>query len=68
VESEEAYRGFAEGAAWASGEEATKGRLAAGMLADFILVSDNPLECAPEAIDGIMVHATYVGGREAYRA
>lgn len=65
---EEAYRGYTEGAAWASGEEQSKGRLAAGMLADFILVSDDPLTCAPETIDGIMVHATYVGGREAYGA
>lgn len=66
--AEEAYRGFTEGAAWASGEERFKGRLAAGMLADFVQLSENPLECAPDTIKAIRVLGTYVGGREAYRA
>jgi len=68
LSAEEAYRGYTEGAAWASGEEGQKGRLAAGMLADFVLLSDNPIECAPDKIVDVQVLATYVDGREAYRA
>ncbi len=66
--AEEAYRGYTEGAAWASGDEGQKGRLAAGMLADFVLLSDSPIECPPDKIVDVQVLATYVDGREAYRA
>lgn len=66
--AEAAVRAYTEGAAWASGEEELKGRLSAGMLADFILLSNNPLECPPEDILNVHVLATYVGGHEAYRA
>ncbi|MDP9382626.1 MAG: amidohydrolase [Chloroflexota bacterium] len=68
LSAEEAYRAFTEGAAWTSGEEGIKGRLSAGMLADFVQLSDNPLECAPDNIKDVQVLATYVGGQEAYRA
>lgn len=66
--AEEAVRAYTEGAAWASGEERVKGRLAPGMVADFVLLSENPIECQPDKIPGIQVLATYVGGREVYRA
>jgi len=38
------------------------------MLADFVLLSDSPIECAPDKIGDVQVLATYVDGREAYRA
>ena len=68
LSAEEAYRAYTEGAAWASGEEAVKGRLSAGMLADFVLLSENPLECEPDKIVDVRALATYVGGREMHRA
>lgn len=66
LSGEQAYRAHTEGAAWASGEESYKGRLSAGMLADFVLLSESPLECEPDNIRDIQVHATYVAGREVY--
>ncbi len=68
LSAEQAYRAYTEGAAWASEEEDEKGRLSAGMLADFVLLSDDPLECEPAKLGAIEVLATYVGGRELYRA
>ncbi|MEJ7652602.1 MAG: amidohydrolase family protein [Chloroflexia bacterium] len=65
---EEALQAYTSGGAWASGEEAVKGRLAPGMLADFFLASENPLECEPDKIADIRVLATYIGGREVYTA
>ena len=51
----------AEGA-WASFEERVKGRIAPGMLADFVILGANPFETAPEELACIPVEATYVDG------
>lgn len=68
ISAQSAYEGFTRGAAWASGEESIKGCLAPGMLADFVLLSDNPLECDPAAVPDIRVMATYIGGNRVYSA
>ncbi len=68
ISGEEAVRAYTEGAAWISGEEEIKGRLSRGMLADFVLLSDNPMECPADKIQDIHVLATYVGGAERYRS
>ncbi len=68
ITAEQALRAYTEGAAFASYEETIKGRLAPGMLADFVLISDSPLECAPEDVLRIEVLATYVGGEKQYQS
>jgi predicted amidohydrolase YtcJ len=66
---EEALRAYTVGAAYASGEEATKGTLTPGRLADFIVVDrDVPEESAadPLALLDTRVLATVVGGTPVY--
>jgi predicted amidohydrolase YtcJ len=55
------------GSAYASGEEAVKGSLEPGKLADLVVLEKDPRE-RPEAIRDIPVFATVFGGRVVYRA
>ena len=61
---EEALRAYTSGAAYASFEEARKGALAAGRLADFVMLDRNLFEIAPETIRDARVVLTVVGGRK----
>jgi predicted amidohydrolase YtcJ len=66
---EEALRAYTVGGAYASGEEASKGTLTPGRLADFIVVDrDVPEEAAadPLALLDTRVLATVVGGTPVY--
>jgi predicted amidohydrolase YtcJ len=63
---EEALRLYTADAAYASFEEHVKGILAPGMLADFIIISANPLTIPPEELRDIEVLETYVGGKSVY--
>lgn len=58
----EAVRAHTAGAAYAAGEEAYKGILATGMLADFIAVDTDPYRESPEAVQRTRVLTTVVGG------
>jgi predicted amidohydrolase YtcJ len=58
----EAIRAHTTGAAYAAGEEAYKGILAPGMLADFVAVDTDPYREAPEAVLRTRVLTTVVGG------
>jgi predicted amidohydrolase YtcJ len=49
-------------------EEAEKGSLTAGKLADFVLLSDDPTAVDPEALDQLKVLATIKADAEIYRA
>jgi len=62
----EAVRAYTAGAAYASFEESTKGVLAAGRLADFVMLDRNIFEIAPEEIRNARVVTTVVGGRKVF--
>lgn len=60
---EEAIRAYTVGAAYASGEEAYRGMLSEGYLADFVVLDQDPFQLsAPEELLTIKVEATVVGG------
>ena len=59
----EAFRMYTAYAAYASGEEHVKGRLAPGMVADMVALERDPWACPPEEIRSIGIHRTIVGGR-----
>jgi len=53
--------------AWASGEEAIKGSIAVGKLADYVVLADDP-HTAAEKIKDIQIVRTVVGGRTSHQA
>ncbi|HYS70999.1 MAG TPA: amidohydrolase family protein, partial [Thermoplasmata archaeon] len=61
----EALRCYTASGAFASFEEGTKGALAAGRLADFVVLSGDPRR--GQALRGLAVEATVVAGRRVYR-
>lgn len=68
VSLETALRAYTEGAAFASFEEKRKGRLAPGMLADVVVLSQNLFEVDPMKLHETKALLTVVGGRVVYRA
>ena len=56
------------GAAWAEHAEARRGRLVPGMDADFVALSEDPVEGPPAALVEARVLATVVAGAEVFRA
>ena len=58
-----ALKAYTSYAASCSFEEDLKGSIEAGKLADFAVLSDNPLTVSPEAIKDIQVEATVAGGQ-----
>lgn len=52
--------------AYASFEEKNKGLIAPGYLADFVLLSDNPLDVEPSKLKDIQALGTYLGGKLIY--
>ncbi|KAG1253168.1 hypothetical protein G6F68_011457 [Rhizopus microsporus] len=63
LEREQALRLWTQGSAWFSGDEAVKGTLKAGQLADFILLSADFLRVDDARIADITSVLTVVGGR-----
>ncbi len=64
---DEALRAFTSGPAYAAGLENECGVLAAGRVADLIVLDDDPFALAPEALRGIQPRATMVGGKWAWK-
>lgn len=58
----EAISAYTYGGAYAAGQENKVGRLAPGQFADFIVLDADPFAVAPEALRGITVLTTVVGG------
>ena len=54
--------------AWASGEEAIKGSITAGKLADYVVLADDPHAVTTEKIKDIQIVRTVVGGRISHQA
>lgn len=63
----EALTAYTSLGAWAQREEAEKGTLEVGKLADFVILDRDILDAPAESIRETRVLATYVGGREAFR-
>ena len=62
----EALDSFTKAGAKASFEESLKGQIQPGMLADFVVLGENPFETLPGALKDIPVLATYLGGKQVY--
>ena len=60
---QEALDSFTIRSAEGSFEESSKGRIANGYLADFVVLGADPFESEPTAIHQIPILATYLGGR-----
>ena len=54
--------------AYASKEEGNKGSIAAGKLADFVVLAEDPHTIDPEKIKDIAIVRTVVGGSVVYQA
>jgi predicted amidohydrolase YtcJ len=66
ITAEQALRAVTSDAAWQNFEEDIKGSLEPGKLADFCVLSENPLTVEPDTIRGIRVEQTIVGGRTVF--
>jgi predicted amidohydrolase YtcJ len=66
ISVEEAVRAYTAMAAYASFDESQKGVLAAGKLADLVMLDRDIFTIAPEDIRNVRVALTIVGGRKVY--
>jgi predicted amidohydrolase YtcJ len=67
ISAEAALRHYTADAAYASFEEGNKGTLAAGKLADFVVLSENILEPPSERLLKTKVLMTVMGGQDTWR-
>lgn len=63
---QEAIDSYTIGSAKACFSETINGQIRPGMLADFVVLGDNPFTVAPEKIKDIPVCATYLSGKKVY--
>ena len=63
---EQALNSYTSDGAYASFEEHIKGKIAAEMLADFVILSDSPFEVPVNRIADINVIETWLGGKRVY--
>ena len=61
IGTKEAFKIFTEGASYALNEN--KGQIKQGMLADFIILSENPLRVPIRKIPSLRILQTYIGGQ-----
>ena len=60
---EEALRATTVSPVWLARDEHRRGRLLPGFFADLVVLTRDPIECAPDELDSVQVVATMVGGR-----
>ena len=65
---QEALDSFTIAGAKASFEEAIKGQIVPGMLADFVILGQNPFTTNPSKLKDIPILSTYLGGKLVYEA
>ena len=63
---QEALDSFTKAGAKASFEEAVKGQIHPGMLADFVVLGENPFETEHHKLKDIPVWAAYLAGKQVY--
>lgn len=63
---ENAIDAFTAGGAYASFEENAKGKILPGMLADFVILAENPTDVSPHRIHQIPVCETYIEGTQVF--
>lgn len=63
----EALRGYTAGPAYATFDDGTRGVLAAGRVADVVVLDGNLFHVPPDSLDRVRVRYTIVGGRVVYR-
>jgi predicted amidohydrolase YtcJ len=68
ITPQEALELYTTRAAYASGEQGTKGRLSPGYVADFVALSENPLTVEPAQLSEVEVRATYVAAAQVWPA
>jgi predicted amidohydrolase YtcJ len=68
VTAEQALRAWTRGSAYASRQEHVKGSIAPGMLADLVVLSEDPTAVSPDRIAGLEVLAAITGGVPRYEA
>ena len=66
ISATEALYAYTMGGAIAAGDDDNRGGLTAGKWADLAVLSGNPLTTPVEALTGLVVEQTWVGGRLAY--
>ncbi|MDP3781518.1 MAG: amidohydrolase [Sphingopyxis sp.] len=68
IDAYAALQALTTGPAWQIFEEGRKGRIKAGLLADFVILDRNPLTTPVDDIKGIKVRETIKEGRSVWRA
>jgi predicted amidohydrolase YtcJ len=68
VSVEEAIKVWTLDGAYVTFEEKSKGSIAAGKLADFVVLRKDPRKVAPDAIKDIVIDSTYIGGERVFQA
>jgi len=68
ISADEAIKVWTLDGAYATFEEKIKGSIAAGKLADFVVLGSDPGTVNPDHIKDIAVEATYIGGKMVYSA
>ena len=63
LDLETSLKSYTVNNAWAAGEEQVKGKLAVGLLADVVVLSEDLFRIAPEKIKDVQAMMTIVGGR-----
>ncbi|QCB51298.1 amidohydrolase [Rhodococcus sp. PAMC28707] len=66
VSADVALSGYTSAAAQITGEAADKGRIAVGLLADFVVLDGDPLEQGPVDLSALKVLRTVVGGETVF--